>query len=225
MASNNLMALCHPLPYGRRATPLKEDGRALEGETDDYAAPAQGQRRDVGPAGPVTSVAIGPVRPSPPFPTPPRALHHHHQHCGGGDRATRRRHVCYCAPCGLPSAVPSSQCTDGNQTGDPYIATLEAAPGWIQGTPRCTARYKIRQESRLLRGTVCHASTRRQIVWHACKLLPPWPIKGRAIPQPQEDRMTDIAHSQAFRLDHDIGTCLNQYLWDLEDRPPLPPRL
>jgi hypothetical protein len=37
--------------------------------------------------------------------------------------------------------------------------------------------------------------------------------------------MTDIAHSQAFRLDHDIGTCLNQYLWDLEDRPPLPPRL
>jgi hypothetical protein len=84
MASNNLMALCHPLPYGRRATPSKENGRALEGETDDYAAPAQGQRRDVGPAGPVTSVAIGPVRPSPPFPTPPRALHHHHQHCGGG---------------------------------------------------------------------------------------------------------------------------------------------
>jgi hypothetical protein len=22
-------------------------------------------------------------------------------------------------------------------------------------------------------------------VWHACKLLSPWPIKGRAIPQPQ----------------------------------------
>jgi hypothetical protein len=22
-------------------------------------------------------------------------------------------------------------------------------------------------------------------VWHACKLLPPWPIKGGAVPQPQ----------------------------------------
>jgi hypothetical protein len=86
MASNNLMALCHPLPYDRRAAPSKEDGRALEGETDDYDAPAQGQRRDVGPAGPVTSVAISPVRPSPPPPTPNPALHHHHQHCGGTGR-------------------------------------------------------------------------------------------------------------------------------------------
>jgi hypothetical protein len=29
----------------------------------------------------------------------------------------------------------------------------------------------------------------------------------------------------AFRLHHDIGACLNQYLWDLEARPPLPLRL
>jgi hypothetical protein len=29
----------------------------------------------------------------------------------------------------------------------------------------------------------------------------------------------------AFRLDRDIGICLNQYLWDLEARPPLPHRL
>jgi hypothetical protein len=41
MASNNPMALCHPLPYGRHATPSKEDDRTLEEETDDYAAPAQ----------------------------------------------------------------------------------------------------------------------------------------------------------------------------------------
>jgi hypothetical protein len=86
MASNNPMALCHPLPYDQRAAPSKEDGRALKGKTDDYVAPAQGQRRDVGPVGPVTSVAIGPVRPCPLSPTPSWALHHHLLHCGGTGR-------------------------------------------------------------------------------------------------------------------------------------------
>jgi hypothetical protein len=95
MASNNPVALCHPLPYVRCATPSKKDGGALEGKADDYAAPAQGQRRDVGTAGPVTSIAIGPVRPSPPSPTPSRALHHHSQHCGGrGDKTPPRRLLC-----------------------------------------------------------------------------------------------------------------------------------
>jgi hypothetical protein len=85
MASNNHVAMCHPLPYGRRAATSKKDGGALEVKTDDYTAPAQGQRRDVGPAGPVTSVAIGPVQPSP--------LSRHHPghcitipHCGGTGR-------------------------------------------------------------------------------------------------------------------------------------------
>jgi hypothetical protein len=86
MASNNPVALCHPLPYDRCAAPSKKDGGALEGKTNDYATPAQGQHRDVGPAGPVTSIAIGPVRPSPPSPAPSRALHHHPQHCGGTGR-------------------------------------------------------------------------------------------------------------------------------------------
>jgi hypothetical protein len=57
-------------------SPRREDGRLLHARI--------GLCRDVGPAGPVTSVAIGPVRPSPPSPTPSRALHHHPQHCGGG---------------------------------------------------------------------------------------------------------------------------------------------
>jgi hypothetical protein len=86
MASNNPVALWHPLPYDRRVAPLKKDGGALEGKTNDYAAPAQGQRHDIGSAGPVTSVAIGPVRSSPSSPTPSRALHHHPQHCGGTGR-------------------------------------------------------------------------------------------------------------------------------------------
>jgi hypothetical protein len=62
-------------------------------------------------------------------------------------------------------------------------------------------------------------------VRHACKLLPPWPIKGAAVSQPRGEGTTDNNHSHALRLLHDIGTRLNQYPWDLEARPPLPPRL
>jgi hypothetical protein len=86
MASNNLVALCHPLPYVRCAAPSKKDSGALKGKTNNYAAPAQGQRRDVGLARPVTSVTIGPVRPSSPSPTPSWALHHHPRHLGGTGR-------------------------------------------------------------------------------------------------------------------------------------------
>jgi hypothetical protein len=35
MASNSPVTLYHPLPYGRRAAPSKEDGGALEGKKDD----------------------------------------------------------------------------------------------------------------------------------------------------------------------------------------------
>jgi hypothetical protein len=125
---------------------------------------------------------------------------------------TGRHHAGYCASYGLTSTAPSSPHVGGHRTGDPYAATLEAAPGRIQGTPRRPARYKIRQDGRLLRGTVRHASTRRQTVWHTCKLPPPWPIKGVAVPQPQGDGTTDNAHLHTFRLHHDIGTRLNQYL-------------
>jgi hypothetical protein len=41
MVSNNPVALCHPLSYGRRVAPSKKDGRALEGETYDYSTPTQ----------------------------------------------------------------------------------------------------------------------------------------------------------------------------------------
>jgi hypothetical protein len=41
MVSNNPMALCHPLLYGRRAAPSRKDGGALEGKVNSYAAPVQ----------------------------------------------------------------------------------------------------------------------------------------------------------------------------------------
>jgi hypothetical protein len=91
--------------------------------------------------------------------------------------------------------------------------------------PRRLNRSGIRQDDRQLRSTARHTFTRREIVRHACKLLPPWPIKGGAAPQPRGDETTDNDYSRALRLLHDIGTCLNQHLWDLGAKPPLPPRL
>jgi hypothetical protein len=86
MASDNPVALCHPLPYVRRATPSKEDGGALEGRTDDYSTPAQDY-----------AVTSGRRDRSPPLPSVlcshPRRPQHYPGHCitisytvGGGTR-------------------------------------------------------------------------------------------------------------------------------------------
>jgi hypothetical protein len=132
--SNNPVALCHPLLYCRRAAPSKKDGGALEGKTNNYSTSVQGQCRDTGPARSVSSVAIGPVRPSPPSPTPSRTLNHHPRHC----RSVRRRDAAKQAtvpPYGLASTSPSSPHTGSRRTGDPYAATLESAPACAQDAP------------------------------------------------------------------------------------------
>jgi hypothetical protein len=106
-----------------------------------------------------------------------------------------------------------------------YTAALEATPVRAQDAPRHLNRGEIRQDGRQLHSTAHHTPTRREIVRHACKLLPPWPIKGGAAPLPQGDGTMDSEHSYALRLLHDIGICLNQYLWDLEATPSVPPCL
>jgi hypothetical protein len=136
-----------------------------------------------------------------------------------------RRHSCHCTSYGPPLTAPSSRPMGSGRAANLYATTLEAAPVRAQGAPQRPNWSKIRQDGRQLRGTARHASTRRRIVRHACKLLPPWPIKGEAVPQPRDRRTTDSNHAHAFRLHHDISTCLNQYIWDMEARPPLPPRL
>jgi hypothetical protein len=95
------------------------------------------------------------------------------------------RNACHCTSYGPPLTTPSSRPTGGGRTANLYATTLEVAPVWAQDSPRCPNGSEIHQDSRQLRGTARHASTHRRIVWHACKLLSPWPIKGRAIPQPQ----------------------------------------
>jgi hypothetical protein len=131
--SNNPAALCHPLPYGRRAAASKKDGGALEGKTSNYSAPAQDCA--------VMSSQWGRSPPS------PSALCDHPRHRDAipataptsptlWERAvTGRRHAGYCAPYGLTSTTSSSPHADDHRTGDPYAATLEAAPGHRQDTP------------------------------------------------------------------------------------------
>jgi hypothetical protein len=163
-----------------------------------------GLHRDVRLAGTVFSVAICPVRPSPPL--------QHHCNATPGTAATspmllRRtgvghRHDCHCASYAPPSTLPSSRPAGSGQTSDLYATTLEADPIWAQDSPRCPNRSKIRRDGRQLRGTARHAFTRGRIVWYACKLLSSWPIKGGAVPQPQgtdtERRTTHTCTLSAF---------------------------
>jgi hypothetical protein len=208
-------------------TPVQLTRRALEGGP---AAPSNaffrdytGPHRDVRPAGAVLPVAVNPVRPSPPLP-------HHAEHCDDIPMllectGTRRRHDRHCAVYGPPVDDTLESARGGGPTTNHYVATLEAAPVRAQDMPRRLDWSRIRQDGRQLRGTTHHASTRRKIVWHACKLLPPWPIKGGAVPHRRGQGTMDNNHPHALRLLLDIGICINQYLWDLEARPPLPPRL
>jgi hypothetical protein len=98
---------------------------------------------------------------------------------------TGHHHACHCASYGPLLTAPSNQPAGGGRTANLYTTTLEAAPVRAQDTPRRPNRSGIRQDGRQLHGTARHASTHRRIVRHACKLLPPWPIKGGTAPQPQ----------------------------------------
>jgi hypothetical protein len=133
VVSNNPVALCHPLPYGRRAAPSKKDGRALEGETYDYSTPAQDY-----------AVTSDQWERSPPSPS---ALcdHPHHRDAIPATTSppptlwkratTGHHHASHCALYDLMSTAPSSPHADGPRTGNLYAATLEAAPGRAQDTP------------------------------------------------------------------------------------------
>jgi hypothetical protein len=213
VVSSRPAALYHPLPYGRRSAPSKKDGGTLEGMTRNYSTPA----RD----GTVTSGQWERSLPS-------SALCDHPGHCTTTPDAVEHaamghRHASHFALYGLTAMSPRI----------PTRTALERATSTAPPSKLLLETHKTRHdatpEARFARTTVYSVALYAmplhvgKIVWHTCKLLLPWPIKGEAVPQPRGTM--DSNRTYAFRLHHDIGTCLNQYLWDLEARPPLPPRL
>jgi hypothetical protein len=165
---------CRALERGRRS-PRRGDERLL------YACP--GLRCDVRLAGPVTSVAIGPVRPPPPS-------QHHPGHCITipytvgirGDKTPPRRLLCARRP-------PVSRTLESNcRMTTPRPPPLKPLLGGHR------ARHDAPPEARLAR-TAVHSIVLCAIpphvartVRHACKLPPPWPIKGGAVPWLQGGR-------------------------------------
>jgi hypothetical protein len=128
------MTPCRPLLYLLHVASLKEDANALEKGTTTYSAPAGDD-----------AVTRGQQGASPRSP-PTMCGHPHHCAAIPGTAAsspalwepntTGHRHARRCAASGLPSAEPSSQCTDGDQTRSSRAATLEAAPRRAQDSPR-----------------------------------------------------------------------------------------
>jgi hypothetical protein len=141
-------------------------------------------------------VAVSPVWPSPP-------LLHHVRRCGDipallEHTGTRHCHNGHCATYGLPADGTLELALPRRRSTNYYAATLEAAPVRAQDAPRRLNGSGIRQDSRQLHRSVRHTDTRIEIVLCACKLLPPWPIKGGATPQPQgtdTGRRTANAHT------------------------------
>jgi hypothetical protein len=116
-----------------------------------------GRRRDVEPVRRVSSVAIGPVQPSP---TP----RHHPGHCSTipgvvgvqDDKTSPRPLLCD----RRPSVSSTLELThERRQRRRSHTTTLITAPGRIQDLQRRSARSKIRQDDRHLCGTVHHTTT------------------------------------------------------------------
>jgi hypothetical protein len=101
---------------------------------------------------------------------------------GRGDKTSPRLPLCHVrAPCQRhPRIVKLRQPDDQPQRRHP-----RGRSGTSTGRTTTPRLGRIRQDGRQLRGTARHASTRREIVWHVCKLFPPWPVKGGAVPQPR----------------------------------------
>jgi hypothetical protein len=152
-----------PHPQKRTAEPSKGDGCMFRART--------GPCRDVGR---VPTVTISPVQPSQP-------LHRHPRRC----RSARRRDIA------TPTAVPRTASRQRHPRISTRAATKRATP-----TPPPSkslldgyrAHHDVPPEARFARtaiySTMLYAIPPHvdKTVWHACKLPPPWPIKGGAIP-------------------------------------------
>jgi hypothetical protein len=134
VVSNRPAALYHPLSYGRRTAPLKRDGGALDGMTNNYSAPAQDD-----------AMTSGQWEWSPPSPS---ALCDHSRHHDAipatappyptlwKHAAAGHCHASHCTTYGLTSTAPSSPHADSPRTSNIYATPpLEATLGDAQDTP------------------------------------------------------------------------------------------
>jgi hypothetical protein len=145
------------------AEPSKGDGRLFCART--------GPCRDVGR---VPAVTISPVRPF-------RALHRHSRLCGSvrrrdtatptdvPRRASRQRHPRISARAtaerATPTPPPSKLLLDGHRARHDVPPEARFARTAVYSTTLCTMPPHVDNTVR-----------------HACKLPPPWPIKGGAVP-------------------------------------------
>jgi hypothetical protein len=153
--------------------PRRGDGRLC------HACP--GLRRDVRPAGPVTSIAVDPMRPSP-------LSQHHPGHWIAipyavgvrHDKTLPRQLLCALCPPRLPHPRVSVWTTTPRKTSTP-----PPSKPLLGGHRAC---HDAPPEARFARTTVHSVALCAipphvtRIVRHACKLPPPWPIKGGAVP-------------------------------------------
>jgi hypothetical protein len=201
---------------------MKEDSETLDRGTDAYPVPA---RDDT-----VTSDQCGVSPPS------PSALCGH-PHCCAAIASTamlspslwepwttRQHHPRHCAPSGLPSATPSSRRTDDDSSGRRPHSHPRSRFWASTGLAMTYAGSKIRQDDQQLHETVHHTAIRSLGLCGTIVNRLPLAHKRRSR-SPGRKRRTDSGTLAFFRRHHDIGTSPQSNLRDLEDPPPLPPRL
>jgi hypothetical protein len=180
MVSNHPVALYHPLPYGRHTTPLKKDGGTLEGKTHDYSSSArddamtsgQWERSPLSPSALCDRPRHRDAIPATASPYPTLWKH----------AATGHRNAGHCALYGLMSTTPSSPHADGPRTSNLYATPskpLLDAHRTRHDSPPEAGFAKTVVYSTALYAMPTHIG---EIVRHDCKLPPPWPIEGGAVP-------------------------------------------
>jgi hypothetical protein len=175
-----------PHPRKRTAEPSKVGGRLFHART--------GPCRDVGSVRRVPSVAIGPVQPSPPSWRHPR-------HCSAIPDAVGSTGLRDAA---TPAAVPRTASRQLHPRISTWATTERKTPTPPPSKPLLDGyrtRHDVPPEARFTRtavySTTLHTMPSRvaRIVRRACKLPPPWSIKGGSVPWPQGVQRTTLTRT------------------------------
>jgi hypothetical protein len=181
-------------------TPIRLERRTLE----------RGRRNPRRGTDACSALARGHAVTSGASPPSPSALCGHRSYCKRHPRCcgnTRRQDI----------ATPTAASRTASRQRHPRIsmraATERATPTPPPSKPLLDgyrARHDVPQEARFAKTAVYSTALDAlpphidETVWHTCKLPPPWPIKGGAVPWPQ-GRTTNSTRSHTFRLHPDIA--------------------